>query len=238
MKYLILTVSLLALAETSFAQDRDVESFEQLYQRNKATVIRERNFETGIFKSEYKTTSDDNTFQLAYGLNADIKESGNISAFEAIYGHRFDLAWLQILGMKMTAKFREVAEPNSSMNATEEFLDESGSLTQLGGGISFRSQWTTYVLSTGSERIFETVTAYLTYNTFTEGFTSTDYTGWGVRADFGIHNRLSPMVHVGGKLSYQIIDSTRAENFEGESSSARALLLQWMSLGIDIGFYF
>ncbi|GAB4025669.1 MAG: hypothetical protein Fur0010_28730 [Bdellovibrio sp.] len=229
---------ILLVACTAFAQVKDIENFEQQYRTNKSTVIKERDFETGIFKDEYKTTSDNNTFILGYSLNADLKQSGNIAAFEAIFGHRFDLAWLQFVGMKMSAKFREVAEPNSSMNATEEFLNQNGDLIQIGGGISYRSQWTPYLLSTGSNRIFETVAAYVTYNTFNEGFTSTDYKGFGVRADFGIHNRVTQMMHVGGKFSYQIINASRAEAFTGESSSERALLLQWMSLGVDVGFYF
>ncbi|PIP93228.1 MAG: hypothetical protein COW00_11225 [Bdellovibrio sp. CG12_big_fil_rev_8_21_14_0_65_39_13] len=235
---IFLFLSLIFASTPAWSQNRDLETLEQQYKANKATVIKERNFETGIFRDEYNTTEDNNLFTLGYALNADLKNSGGIAAFEAIYGRRFDLAWLQFVGMKMSAQFKEVADTNSTMNATEEFLDTRGSLTQLGAGLSYRSQWVSYLLSTGTNRVFETVAAYLTYNTFREGLTETDYKGFGVRADFGIHNRFSPTMHLGGKLSYNLINAERPENFDKEASSERALLLQWISLGIDVTFYF
>lgn len=238
MKKIVTLLSLIAPLFSVWSQNRDIETLEQQYKANKATVIKERNFDTGIFRNEYNTSEDDNLFSLSYALNADLKNSGGITAFEAVFGRRFDLAWLQFVGMKMSAQFKEVADPNSSMNATEEFLDARGDLTQLGVGLSYRSQWVSYLLSTGSSRVFETVAAYLTYNTFREGLTETDYKGPGVRADFGIHNRFTHNMHLGGKLSYQLINTERAENFDREPSSARALLLQWMSLAVDVTFYF
>jgi hypothetical protein len=57
-------------------------------------------------------------------------------------------------------------------------------------------------------------------------------------ASFGIHNRFGANTHIGGKMNYHLMHLTRPEDFEGQTKSARALLLTWVSVGLDLCFYF
>ncbi len=203
--------------------------------------IQQLDSEMGIRLGTFSTAEDRSKIGLAYTLNADLKDLTELSSFEASYSYRLQKTWLEFFVARTTAQFDQITENNPSLGAltpaanTDE-EEPSTSLLNFGAGLMYR---TTYIQNLiGGEGFFETIAAHLTYNQFDDSFREDNFSGLGFKADFGIHRRFSKNFHFGGRMTYQMASVKIPAAFEGETSSARSLLLRWMGFGVDIGFYF
>ena len=144
---------------------------------------------------------------------------------------------LELCAALTTGKYREMTRLNASIGGeSEEQREESAQNLTFGAGLGYRTRYIRNLIK--SDNIFETIAAYLTYNSFSDNFRSESYSGYGIKADFGVHKRMGARSHWGMKMSYNLASVRKGEEFEGEGSAARSLTITWLTFGLDYSFYF
>jgi hypothetical protein len=153
---------------------------------------------------------------------------------------------------KMDTRFEEVSENKENTSIGNGAKPDDLNMTFLMGGLglSYRfkllNHWTIF------ENIYHTTSVFGTYLTMTEKLSEVnhalfgglvsrkdlDYTGYGMRADYGIHYRAAQSFHYGLKMTYNLGWVEREALTSIESNTARRLNLAWMSLAAEIGYYF
>lgn len=235
MKYfLIIFIQFFVLtANAQYVGDRFAETTED----GDELLTRERDGDTGLLREAYNIKSDSGRYSFLYHFNADVKDVADISTFEFIYGQKRSFGWLEFSIAKISGEFQELTENNASLGGTsQEFLEESAGVLVIGAGLSYRTKYVRHLIA--MDTIYETISAQLTYNQFDENFRGETFSGPGIKADFGIHKRTSEAFHFGVRMSYNLAHVKKAQEFEGHSSTARSLLLTWLSLGLDLTFYY
>ncbi|MEC7275118.1 MAG: hypothetical protein VXV96_02270 [Bdellovibrionota bacterium] len=248
-KNLLLLFSLLLCVLATKAQDRlelsdsemgeafTEEELKVIDNKERGTVLKRRDIETGIFLKNYNTYDDKNRTSFLYHLNNDISSPTDLTTLEFNYAHRFELAWLELFAFRTSGKFREITDNNPGDFGTSFDLEDTDeTLFAFGAAISYRSRWIQDLVN--SDKMFTTTSAGIGYYSFDENFTGQSYGGPGLKTDFGLHRRSSRSVHYGVRMSYHLASVKRAEEVEGETSSQRALTLSWLTFGFDLSFYF
>ncbi|OUR96534.1 hypothetical protein A9Q84_09295 [Halobacteriovorax marinus] len=255
MKNIILLLALLLITFSSAnAQevstvpptDKDLEGDLKFLKSGKSTEeksfdedlrIKKYDLEKGLSLDSFSTADDGSRISILYHINSNPMKLAGISGFEFEYAKKFDHAWWEFYFAQTTATFSNIADDNGQfLTSTSTEVDEQNLTTStLGTGLSYRTSLIQTLFA--SDNLFETVAAYVNYNK-----TSTDlgdsYSGFGMKADFGLHYRTSESFHWGGKFSYNLAQVKRAEITENETSSAKSLLLQWTTFAIDLSYYF
>ena len=213
------------------------EELEELDSLKSGSVIKKRNFETGLYMDDYNTYKDQNRISFLYHINNDLTALTNLQTVEFNWAHRFDLAWVEFFFLRTQGKFEELTENNPSEGAASADLQQSDDSVLAGGAsISYRGSWLSEFFQ--SDKIFSTTAAGIGWYRFTETLREKTYSGPGLKCDFGVHRRSSRSLHYGMKMSYNLSHVKRAAEFEGEGSSARSQVLSWLSFGFDLSFYF
>ncbi|TNF01321.1 MAG: hypothetical protein EP326_04640 [Deltaproteobacteria bacterium] len=235
MKYLlIILLQLLMLnANAQYIGDRYAETAED----NDELLTRERDEDTGLLREAYNIKQDSGRYSFLYHINADLKNAVDISTFEFIYGQKRDFGWLEFSIAKISGEFQELTENNAALGGeSQDLQEESDGVLVLGVGLGWRTKYVRHLVA--MDTLYETISAQVTYNQFDENFRGESFSGPGIKADFGIHKRTSEAFHFGVRMSYNLAHVKKAQEFEGHSSPARSLLLTWLSLGLDLTFYY
>lgn len=239
--FFLLTI-IIFVNQKSIAQDDPFSNFseddlKELQKMNTGTVIKQRDFETGLVKEDYNTQMDKARTSFHLLANHDLASVTGLYSLEFIYAHRFESLWWEFVASKTSAKFGEISQRNSELAlALDDLESTQEDLISLGMGVGFRNSWIQNLIR--YDDIFSTTSAALTYNKFSENFIGRDYSGPGLRADFGIHKRSSTRMHYGFKMSYNLAQVKRAKQVDTEDSASRSLTLSWLSAGLDISFYY
>ena len=193
---------------------------------------------TGRTRNDLSTNDDQHRLSLQFHLNGDVKQATAISGIEGNYGQKLVTGtWWELLLSSMQMNFSEISVPHDGISPNSlDLLTSKERMFTLGTGIAHRSVLIQYFID--SQRFFDTAAAYATYNSLTENLTGKSYRGFGLRADYGIHRRLSSRFHVGGKMSYSLMSLKRPQNFDNESSDARSMTVQWIGLVLDLTLYY
>lgn len=200
--------------------------------------IEEIDAERGIKLGTFSTAEDRSRISAAFSFNSDLKDLATISSFQGSYAFLLRKTWIELSASKTVARYNEITRNNPSLPAAGlTNLDlEDTDLLSFGAGLLYR---TTYIQNMiNSAHFFETVSAAITYNQFDDSLRTETYSGFGFKADFGIHRRFSKNFHFGGKLSYNLASVQYPEEGNATTKSERSLLLTWLGLGFDLGFYF
>ncbi len=204
---------------------------------NEELRIQNYDLEAGVSLDSYSTSKDSSRVSLIYNLNANPMKAMNISGIEFQYAKRLDYAWWEFYGAQSSAIFSEIADDNSQFptSTADEIAEQTLTTTIIGTGLSYRTSLIQTLFE--SDNLFETMGASINYNN-----TSTElgdsYSGFGMKADLGIHFRSSNTLHWGIRFNYNIAHVKRAPATDTETSSQGSLLLNWTSLAGDISFYF
>ncbi len=218
-------------------EEENTNVYTEMKDSDQDIIISQIDKELGIYLEDYSTDNDQHRFGLNYHFNSDLKNPFEITTMEANYAYRLGVAWLEICAALTTGKYRELTRLNGSIGAeTENQREENASNLTFGGGLGYRTRYIRNLIN--SSNIFETIAAYLTYNSFSDNFRSESYTGYGIKADFGVHKRTGARSHWGMKMSYNLASVRKAKQFEGEGSAARSLTITWLTFGLEYSFYF
>ena len=212
------------------------EDIKELDAIKSGTVLKKRDAKTGFFLRDYNTENDGNRFSLLGHINKDFETIGDVMAGEVIYAKRFDLAWIEVFGLMTKATLGEIAKNNPSTGSnTLDFRNSADTVRAFGAGVSYRNRWIQSIFN--SDKVFSTTAASLGWYMLNNNERSEDYAGPGMKADFGIHRRGSRTTHYGFKMSYHLAHVKKEKEFDTESSTARSLLLTWLTFGFDLSFY-
>jgi hypothetical protein len=205
---------------------------------NENLRIEEIDSERGVPLGTFSTADDRSRISAAFSFNSDLKDLSTISSFEGSYAFLLRKTWIELSGSKTVARFNEITRNNPSLPAAAltNIELENTDLLSFGAGLLYRTTYIQNVFS--SPHFFETVSAAITYNQFDDSLRTETYSGVGFKAEFGIHRRFSKNFHFGGKIGYHLASVQYPEDDNELTKSQRSLLLSWMGLGFDLGFYF
>jgi hypothetical protein len=209
------------------------------FNQSEPLKLRQRDERTGVMLKDYSVDRDRSRISLLYHINADLMSAADISTFEGIYAKKFEFAWAEFFVNKSTLKIREITSYNSSAfkSTSEELINDEGSdFINFGAGLSYRTSAIQHLIN--SDSWFESVGASLGYAQLSNTPSDTKFSGPSLKADFGVHNRSSKFFHLGMKFSYNLASVKRSRENETEDGSARALTLSWVSMALDLSYYF
>lgn len=218
---------------TVHGQDLDDISLDDLDEQSSQKIVTGMDEETGLENDDYSITNDQHRLSLLYHFNRDISSLTDLQTFEGQYAFNLQDLWVEVFFMRVSALYSEV------FDTTSIALDQgqsSDSIQAFGAALSLQSFWIQELIN--NKRLFTTTSAGLGYYSYSNNFTGLDYTGFGLKTDFGVHIRQSSTFHYGVKMSYNLVPLKREAAFEGEPSSSRSLTASWLSLGFDLSIYF
>lgn len=209
------------------------------------SVIKDYDYDLGEGKDYFFTSKDSLRFSLFGGTSYQFKTTEqldiDIQILKRLSGSND--GWLALQYKKVQASYDYISDPvessdividpNSDANFDRDGKIQNISLIGIGYSHRFRflQEWI------NSNKIFETTSVYFNYVTSNDETTKRDYTGYGLTADFGVHKRVSKSFFYGTKLSYNIASVTR-EQIGEESEAERSLVYGWLTIGLEIGYFF
>ena len=194
--------------------------------------------EKGGYSETFYTGTDRNRFSLGYHFSVNYQDFSELSSLEILFSRElktFTETWISLLLKRTVGKYEALAEEIESSNNTVIRNGTDQSFTTVGFGVGYRFK--ALARSLESSRFFETVDAYLTYNSHIDGADSEQYQGFGLQTDYGLHYRSAESFFYGGKLSYNISSLARSAK-DDEKLDDRSLVFGWLSLGFEMGYYY
>jgi hypothetical protein len=207
------------------------------------SMIYNFNTQLGIKDQRKYTGRDSNRLTAAFHLAGDYEHLTEILGAEINYMSRsskYDRFWWGAQIFQHKAHFRNITENSffGGANSEASFRRPSGtkdSLLGFGPGIGYRFKLFLDFLPT--EDTFETVEVFLNALLLDESFIEEKYQGYGLSASYGLHKRTKTSFYYGGKFSYHVATVTRRA-IGDESESERSLSLGWLSIALDVGFFY
>lgn len=192
----------------------------------------------GGYSEPFYTGEDYNRFSLGAHVSSNYQDPGELLSLEILFSRRLKTYtdfWVSFMAKRTQSKYDAIAgtNPPASNAASREGSDQSFTAVGAGGGYRFKAL--SNALDT--DRVFETVDAFLTYNAHLDGAEDVSYQGLGLQTDYGLHLRAEESFYYGAKVSYNIATVKRAAQ-EGESLSERSLVFGWLSLGFELGYFY
>lgn len=212
---------------------------------NNESIIQDTDNDLGVYSDAYFSGKDSNRLSLAFHLTHDFQNISKLYSFEAQMLFEFDHyreSWWGIILKSTSANYSAIAEeilgsgsghPDANSNTLR--LDNKQTINSVGPGLGHRFKLLSSWYHT--DRIFETVAAYLTYNFHTDSTDDLQYSGFGYVADYGLHYRARTNFFYGGKLSYNYVALIR-DAISDESKQDRSLVLGWTSFAFEMGYYY
>ncbi len=202
----------------------------------------------GVKNSDHFTKWDKTRLSISIQTAADITKIAALSSFDFKFQKKiehYSSLWWHVLAKKTIANFDQVTEnptldasapsgsDRSSLNQRPETTQQD--ILQIGGGIGYRFKF----LFPWREvkNVFEEIHFTFNYTTNLDAFSGNDYAGYGIITEYEIYKRTSKKFFYGGKLTYNISDVTRKVPSNYDLNDGR-LLLSWMTLGFNMGFFF
>lgn len=210
------------------------------------SLIEEENPETGVLDYQYYTGQDLHRLALLIHGNHDIRDLTTLLSFEVQYGQRIsNRLWAEFLFAKTYGRWSEMGENPSYTTSNPDA--EGGALsfregnvkqsvTQGGGGLSYRFHFPGHDID--NESVFQTISAFATWNVVLDEYKSLNYRGPGFRADYGLHKRWATRWYAGLRGAYNRAFVKRHDNFDGEIGAHRRYNLSWLTFALEGGIYF
>lgn len=208
------------------------------------SMVYELNTDIGIKDQRKYTGTDRNRFSFAGHINGDYEQLSELFGGEVTYMRRttrYNQIWWGAQFFQHRAHFDAITQnpEASTVPNSEGSIERPGgtkdTVMGLGLGVGYRFKllldfWPT-------EDVFESVDVFFNGVQLNESYIDQEYRGWGLTTNYGIHKRSGRNYFYGGKISYNVASVTR-EAIGEESKSDRSLSLGWLSLALELGFFF
>ena len=192
--------------------------------------IIETDTETGIDEATYNTMSDDHRYTIGILLNANPMKLTKIMGGEFVYGFKFASGGhFEIFGSMVNANLEILSDLDNASSL-------NGSLISGGFGFGLRSSLIQHFID--SNTFFETISGYLTYNQLSSSSISGPFVGPGIKAAYGLHQRVGKTIHYGLKMAYDLASVRRPALTQDETTGDRALILTSLTFGLDLTLYY
>lgn len=222
----------------------EISTSPELHLENES-IIQNTDTDLGVYTDAYYTGRDNNRLSLAFHFTHDIQNLSKLVSFEGQMLFEFDHyreAWWGVMFKSTLADYSAIAEEivgsgsgNPDSNSNTLRLNNNQTINSIGPGVGYRfkflSAWNK------SERLYEKVIAFLTYNFHTDSTDDLKYSGFGYTADYGLHYRSNHRFFYGGKLSYNYVAVIR-DALSNEDKPDRSLVMGWTSFAFEVGYYY
>lgn len=249
MKYFLLfLISFSALAESPYhltEEELDPDAEEVLIKKPEKylrheSMIYDLDSDLGIRDQRRYTGSDRNRFSIAGLVNGNYEQISDVVGGDVTYmrrSTRYNQIWYGAQFFTQKVTFDAVTQ-NRSTGVEASYQRPGGTKdTIMAGGLGVGYRFKLLLDFYPTEDVFEQIDVFANYMRFDESFIDKTYQGYGLTANYGIHKRTSTSFFYGGKLSYNIASVTR-EAIQGESKDERSLTLGWLSIGLEMGFFY
>jgi len=192
--------------------------------------IIETDTDTGIDEATFNSRNDDHRYTLGLFFNANPMKITTIMGGEFLYGFKFEEG-------SHFELFTSMTKANLSMMSD---LDNASSLTGtlLSGGVGFGLRSSLIQHFIDSKTLFETISGYLTYNQLSSATLNGPFVGPGLKATYGIHQRVGKTIHYGLKVAYDLASVRRPALDLTETTGDRALILTSLTFGLELTLYY
>lgn len=216
----------------------DINDYPEIYLTDES-ILEDTSSSTGLVNDSYYTGLDSSRMSLSMNYSQDYEDPTKVTMFDFQYHSRLDnsyrLYWWTFQIKTATAKYSAVAEESTSNTTAGERGDNLQGFNIFGLGLSHRFRALASQFLT--DRFFENVSVYGNYVLHADETDSERYTGYGYTAEYGLNYRSSKSLFYGGKLSYNWAWVERGKEGD-ENLQARTLTFGWLTLGIELGYYF
>lgn len=209
------------------------------------SMIYDFNTDLGIKDQRQYTGNDRNRFSIAGHLSGDYEHFNDILGGEVSYmrrSTRYNQIWWGAQFFTHNTYFDAITQnrkiASSNPNAESNYIrpgDTKNTVMAAGLGVGYRFKLLLDFFPT--EDMFESVDVFVNGLELNEKFIKQKYRGYGLTTNYGIHKRSSTSFFYGGKFSYNIASVTR-EAIGNESKSDRSLSLGWLSIALEMGFFY
>lgn len=215
------------------------------YLRNESMIY---DFDTdlGIKDQRKYTGTDRNKFAIAGHVSGNYEQFRDILGLEFNYMRRsqsYSQLWYGFQFFQHKTFFDAITknhDKDSSTNANSDAqLQRPTDVknTVLAGGLGAGYRFKLLMEFFPTEDVFETVDVFVNYVTLDETYVDRKYKGYGLTTTYGIHKRLNTTYFWGGKIAYNLASVTR-DAIGDESKDDRTFALGWLTLGLELGFFF
>lgn len=208
------------------------------------SLLRDEDTSSGIYSDLYYTKNDSLRISFAYHLSHDFEEFSKLQVIDFQVLKKipsYKDQWWGVQVKRVVGKYSNMADEltttstNTDANANTFRNDSEQSMTLIGFGYGHRFKLLGDIFN--SDRVFETLMAFGNYVTHLDHTDSQNYKGYGLTAEYGIQRRMTKSFFTGIKFGYNIASVERAKKSD-EKKEDRTLVLQWSSIGFEIGYYF
>lgn len=253
MKYLLLLLLPLNVYAASLfdltEEEQNPESEEILikkpekYLRNESMIYNFNN-ELGIKDQRRYTGTDRNRLSIAGHVYGNYEQFSDMLGGEISYmrrSTRYHQMWYGAQFFQQKTYFDAItknASPNTRPNSEGSFNrpgEVKNTVMAIGLGVGYRFKLLLDFFET--EDVFESIDVFVNAVQLDETFIGEKYRGYGLTTNYGIHKRSGTSFFYGGKFSYNVASVTR-NAIENEKKSDRSLSLGWLSLALELGFFF
>lgn len=220
-----------------------VDDHPEIYQENES-LLRHKDSSTGILTDAHYTGHEVNRLSLSYQGSLDYTNLNEVSSFDLQYQFKADNytnTWWAVQFKSTSAEYEAIADeltntsghPDSDANSLRS--ENIQTINSLGVGAGYRFKL--LFAFNESERFFEHITAFLTYNSALDATTDRAYQGWGYNADYSLLYRSGNSLYYGLKFSYNLAAVIRGA-ISDEDKPDRSLVYGWTNMGLEIGYYY
>lgn len=252
MKYLLLLLLPLNLYAGPFDLDQtelnpDAEEIllkkPEKYLRHES-MIYDLNTDLGIKDQRRYTGTDRNRFSLAGHISGNYEHINDILGGELTYmrrSSRYNQIWWGFQFFQHNTYFDAITSNHSSgsnVNAESNYIrpgNVKNTVMAAGLGVGYRFKLLLDFFET--ENMFESIDVFVNGLQLDETFIDQKYRGYGLTTNYGLHKRSSTSFFYGGKLSYNVATVTR-DAIGDEKKSERSLALGWLSVALEMGFFY
>ncbi|MBA2404245.1 MAG: hypothetical protein H0V66_05700 [Bdellovibrionales bacterium] len=210
------------------------------------SMIYDLNTDLGIKDQRKYTGNDNHKFSVAGHIAADYEHLSDILGIEFSYMFRtkkYNRIWYGLQFFQHRTYFdaitqNQAPEPGDNANDESQFQRPNNVKNNVfAGGLGVGYRFKLLLEFFDTEDVFETIDVFANFLTLDETYIDRKYKGYGLTTNYSIHKRSSTRFFYGGKLSYNIATVTR-EAIGDESKSDRSFAIGWLSLALEMGFYF
>ena len=175
-----------------------------------------------------------NRFSIFGAVNPNPGQLTSLSTISASYATKLSTYWLEFNLQASSGMFQKMTMNNAlATGLTDTALYDSRSThSSLGVGAMLESNYARIFFN--SESLYETSSAYLTYNMFKAGPVSSTFTGPGIMTKFSLCKKFTDVFSLGANLNYQLASVKRASNAATEPSSAQSLTVSYVTLCVEL----
>lgn len=192
------------------------------------------------FKYESKFVPEfKNRFSFLVGGYPSMTKTNQLMNFHSAYSYNMENnVWWDFNFTMTKGNFNRFTTNNqSATNVTSITLDEntqSSSQIGFGAGILYETNYIQNLVP--FEKMYELISASLTYNYFKDTNVNETFTGPGIMAKLSILKRFSDFVSVGGNMIYNLAVVKRSAE-DNETSGEASLTLSHFTIGLDLSLY-